>query len=69
MLVGPLPWKKSGRETWQKVSMGNGMGEGGLREGREEGRVKATKWKSFKFTHKMVKSTCLKWLLLLDLTT
>lgn len=67
MLVGPLPWKKSGRETWQKVSMGNGMGEEGLRKG---GRREGSKLQSGNhlFTHKMVKSTCLKWLLLLDLT-
>ena len=38
MLVGPLPWKKSGRETWQRVSRSSEGEEGNL----GGGGVKAT---------------------------
>lgn len=37
MLVGPLPWKKSGRETWQKVSRSSRKGGRELRESKGEG--------------------------------
>lgn len=50
MLVGPLPWKKSGRETWQKCQGATGGGQEGIREGKGSeggGRVTARELKSF----------------------
>lgn len=45
LLGGPLPWKKSGRETWQRVSRST---EGGK-------RVKAAQTIHFRYAELMVK--------------
>lgn len=71
MLVGPLPWKKSGRETWQKVSRSSEVREGTEGEeggGKGEEGSKLQSRNHCRYTQKMVKYV-FKCLLLVDLTT
>lgn len=63
MLVGPLPWKKSGRETWQRVSRSN------EEEQEEESKGKRRKGKIYRLeiisdTHKRSASKSLRCLVL-----